>query len=111
MHTRLFTPAHIARLQPRATRLAHELIDEFAGTGNVEWVSQFTQPYSFLVVSELFAIPEDDKDELMALAMDADQQAAVGQPGRSTIEILMGRVGEILGRHIPNGGRTHATTS
>lgn len=101
MLARLFTPAHVARIEPRAVQLANQLIDGFGSDGAAEWTTQFSEPFSFLVISELFGIPEDGKEELRVVLADADRGTAVGQPGRSTIEVMMGHVGEILGRYIP----------
>lgn len=61
---RLLMPAFrnktIAAMQPRFQALANELIDAFADRGEVEFVSQFAEPYSSRIICVLLGLPEDD---------------------------------------------------
>ncbi len=61
---RLLMPAFrnktIAAMQPRFQALANELIDAFADRGEVEFVSEFAEPYSSRIICVLLGLPEDD---------------------------------------------------
>jgi len=61
---RLLMPAFrnktIAAMQPRFQVLANELIDAFADRGEVEFVSEFAEPYSSRIICVLLGLPEDD---------------------------------------------------
>jgi cytochrome P450 len=60
---RLLQPAFrnktIAAMQPRFQALADELVDGFAGRGEVEFVSEFAEPYSARILCLLIGLPEE----------------------------------------------------
>ncbi|KRF12780.1 cytochrome P450 [Nocardioides sp. Soil796] len=61
---RLLMPAFrnktIAAMRPRFQTLANELIDGFAPRGEVEFVSEFAEPYAARIICVLLGLPEDD---------------------------------------------------
>jgi len=60
---RLLMPAFrnraIAVLRPRFQALANELIDAYVDSGEVEFVSQFAEPYASRIICVLLGLPED----------------------------------------------------
>ena len=61
---RLMMPAFrnkaIAALGPRFQQLANELIDGFASRGEVEFISEFAEPYAARIICILLGLPEDN---------------------------------------------------
>jgi cytochrome P450 len=60
---RLLMPAFrnkaIAAMRPRFQSLADELVDAFAPRGEVDFVSEFAEPYSARIICVLLGLPED----------------------------------------------------
>jgi cytochrome P450 len=63
-----FSPRALAELSPRFVALANELVDEFAASGEVEYVSQFAEPYAARVVAILLGIPEEEWSTVASLS-------------------------------------------
>ncbi len=55
-----FSPRTLAPLQPAFERLAHAVIDDFADSGQCEFMTQFAEPYATQVVTLLLGIPDED---------------------------------------------------
>ena len=55
-----FSPRTLAPLQPTFERLAHAVIDDFADSGQCEFMTQFAEPYATQVVTLLLGIPDED---------------------------------------------------
>ena len=55
-----FAPKAISELAPRFQELGNELIDDFAGAGRCEFMSQFAEPYAARVIAILLGIPESE---------------------------------------------------
>lgn len=76
----VFAPGRIKALRPRVEAIAAGLAEKWLGRGEVEFVSEFAQPFVTLVISELLGIPEEDRDtfrRFMAEAVVADVEASV----------------------------------
>ena len=65
-HTRLralvnraFVSRNVEQLRPRIERLANELIDGFAGDGQVELLRAFAAPIPAIVIAEMIGMPAD----------------------------------------------------
>jgi cytochrome P450 len=71
---KLFTPRRMAAHERRMQAIAARLFGDLAPSGHFEWIRGFAHPMAFLVVCELFGIPEDDQEMLLA-----QEQAAVRQ--------------------------------
>ncbi|MDN5895152.1 MAG: cytochrome P450 [Nocardioides sp.] len=71
---RLLMPAFrnktIAAMRPRFQALANELIDGFAARGEVEFVSEFAEPYSSRIICILLGLPEDEWPQVAHWADD-----------------------------------------
>jgi len=71
---RLLMPAFrnktIAAMRPRFQALANELIDDFAGTGQVELISQFAEPYAARIICVLLGLPEENWHQVARWADD-----------------------------------------
>ena len=67
---RFFTPRHVAALEPRVRQITNEIIDTFIGTGEVEFVTQFSHMLPRLVVGELIGVPDEDHDYFKQHFMD-----------------------------------------
>ncbi len=71
---RLLMPAFrnktIAAMRPRFQALADELVDAFAARGEVEFVSEFAEPYSSRIICVLLGLPEDDWPQVAHWADD-----------------------------------------
>lgn len=55
--TRAFVSRTIERLRPRIARLAHDLIDAFAGSGTVDLLPAFAEPIPVTIIAELLGVP------------------------------------------------------
>ena len=71
---RLLMPAFrnktIAAMAPRFRALANELIDDFAARGEVEFISQFAEPYAARIICLLLGLPEEDWAQIAHWADD-----------------------------------------
>ncbi|MFJ9467790.1 cytochrome P450 family protein [Streptomyces caniferus] len=56
-----FTPAAVARLEPRIRALAEELADALAARGAADLVEDFAEPLPIAVISEMLGLPEQDR--------------------------------------------------
>jgi cytochrome P450 len=55
--SKAFTPRAVDSLRPSVRRLIHELIDEFAESGEFEFMSAFANRLPALVISEMLGVP------------------------------------------------------
>lgn len=71
---RLLMPAFrnktIAAMRPRFQALADELVDGFVERGEVEFVSEFAEPYSARIICLLLGLPEDEWHQVARWADD-----------------------------------------
>jgi cytochrome P450 len=58
--TRLFTPARLRDNEVFMSALADRLLGEAPTDGTFEFIGQFSQPFTLLVVADLLGVPEDD---------------------------------------------------
>ncbi|REK91328.1 cytochrome P450 [Streptomyces inhibens] len=56
-----FTPAAVARLEPRIREIAAELADALAARGSADLMEGFAVPLPIAVISELLGVPESDR--------------------------------------------------
>lgn len=87
VHTRLrglvnraFTSRAIAHLRPRIERLAHELVDGFAATGEVELIQAYATPIPITLIAELLGVPAAAAPDLLAWS---HAMVRMYQPGRT----------------------------
>ena len=71
---RLLMPAFrnktIAAMRPRFQAIADELIDAYADRGEVEFVSEFAEPYAARIICLLLGLPEDNWHQVAQWADD-----------------------------------------
>lgn len=72
--TGLLTHTRLKRNEEYVERLADRLIDGFIGAGRCEFVSDYAHALSTLVIADLLGVPEEDRDELLALLGQAPTQ-------------------------------------
>jgi cytochrome P450 len=72
-HTRLrglvnqaFTPRVVEALAPRIHEIADQLIDVFAGAGEVDLIEAFATPLPVIVIAELLGVPTEMRDQFRA---------------------------------------------
>jgi cytochrome P450 len=57
-----FVPAVVAGLEPKITALAHQLIDQVAGRGEMDFVTDFTQVLPIMVMADALGVSREDRD-------------------------------------------------
>ncbi|MGA2399196.1 MAG: cytochrome P450 [Steroidobacteraceae bacterium] len=65
--TRLLTFDRLRKNAEYVEKLADRLIDRFIDHGKCEIVSEYSQPLATLVIADLLGVPEEDRDELVAI--------------------------------------------
>ena len=65
--TRLLTFERLRKNAEYVEKLADRLIDRFIDHGKCEIVSDYSQPLATLVIADLLGVPEEDRDELVAI--------------------------------------------
>jgi cytochrome P450 len=58
---RLFTPRRLEDMEATITKLADQLIGEFADDGGCEFVQRYASPFAMLVIADLLGVPEEDR--------------------------------------------------
>src|SRR3546814_16264418 len=53
-----------AAMRPQFQALANELIDGFAPRGEVEFISEFAEPYAARIICQLLGLPDDDRKQV-----------------------------------------------
>lgn len=92
-----FTNRTIKALQPRFQALANELIDGFAGRGEVEFVGEFAEPYAARILCVLLGLPEDDWQKIAHWADDLGRSFGIGvSDDVPVIEAALGGLYEYL---------------
>jgi cytochrome P450 len=76
---RLLTPKRLQENEAFMERLANQRIDEFIAQGRCDFVAEYAQPFSLLVIADLLGIPEADHAALRARFVEA---GAPGAPGK-----------------------------
>ncbi|WP_328381738.1 cytochrome P450 [Streptomyces sp. NBC_00400] len=71
-----FTPAAVARLEPRIRAIAEELADALAARGSADLVEEFAVPLPITVISELLGVPEPDRAAVRRWSHDLFAAAA-----------------------------------
>lgn len=77
---RLFTPRRLQENEEAMWRIAHGLIDTFAGDGSCEFVGDFASPMALLVIADLLGVPEQDRGRFR------EQLAAPATSGKAGVD-------------------------
>jgi cytochrome P450 len=63
--SRAFTPKRVEALRPRARQLADHLAAAAVERGSIEAIAEFATPIPLTIISEMLAIPETDRAQLL----------------------------------------------
>ncbi len=66
-------------------RLADRVLDDFLAGGQGEFIGEFAGPFSLLVIADLLGVPEQDRDEFVAV-LGRRAEAGVGSTDRESME-------------------------
>ncbi len=69
---RLITPKRLKENQESLRRLADHRIDRFHARGHCEFIGEYAQPYTMLVIADLLGVPEADHAEFLEKLMHDD---------------------------------------
>ncbi|MEU4842057.1 cytochrome P450 family protein [Nocardia testacea] len=87
---RAFTPARVARLEPRIRQLTDDLIDKFADRPEVDLVEHFTMPLPVTVICELFGVPVADRGKFRGWTSTLIAHTSTGEQTRTAMEEMVG---------------------
>ena len=98
--SKAFSPKALARWETDlAGRVGNDLIDEFAGQGRADLVTEFTFPYPSQVIAGLLGLPQEDYTQfqrwsisLLAVGVNPERAAAATEAlGKYLVPILAAR--------------------
>lgn len=69
---RLITPKRLKENEASLQRLADDQIDRFHTRGECEFIGEYAQPYTMLVIADLLGVPEEDHPEFLEKLMHHD---------------------------------------
>ncbi len=69
---RLITPKRLKENEASLQRLADNQIDRFHARGECEFIGEYAQPYTMLVIADLLGVPEEDHPEFLEKLMHHD---------------------------------------
>jgi cytochrome P450 len=76
---RLLTPKRLQENEEFMRRACDSLIDAFINDGGCDFVAQYAQPFSLLVIADLLGIPESDHRDLRQRVVDNGPAGRLGQ--------------------------------
>ena len=85
----LITPKRLKENEEFMWRLADRELDEILPHGKCEFISDFAQPYTLLVIADLLGVPESDHDSLLGgagIRRARAQEMALGNLAQSSSE-------------------------
>ncbi|GAA4953532.1 cytochrome P450 family protein [Actinoplanes utahensis] len=102
-HTRLrrlvsaaFTARRIEELRPRIEEITTGLLDALDGREQADLIDTFAFPLPIQVICELLGVPAADRDAFRAWSNDIVAGALAGDRLRTSIDALIGYIGELL---------------
>ncbi len=82
----LFTPSRLKANAKFMTKASDRQIDEFAGRGRCEVVSQYGGPFATLVIADLLGVPEEDRQELRRILSSEVREKLNAVPGQIGVD-------------------------
>jgi len=95
---RAFGPRTLEALTPAIERLAHELVDGFAGDGRADLVAQFTLLFPLQVIAEILGLPSSDHAQFQRWSLDLIAFSKDPARGRAAAERLQDYFLPFIGR-------------
>jgi cytochrome P450 family 150 subfamily A5 len=77
---RLITPKRLKENEEFLRRLANRQIDTFYARGECEFVKEYAQPYTLLVIADLLGVPEADHGEFLQRLMHHSDMTMTHNP-------------------------------
>jgi cytochrome P450 len=77
---RLITPKRLKENEASLLRLADNQIDRFYAKGACEFVGEYAQPYTMLVIADLLGVPEVDHEEFLDKLMHSEHLEMTHSP-------------------------------
>jgi cytochrome P450 len=77
---RLITPKRLKENEASLRRLADNQIDRFHARGECEFIGEYAQPYTMLVVADLLGVPDEDHEEFLEKLMHNDHLEMTHSP-------------------------------
>src|SRR5579863_4431226 len=88
----LITPKRLKENEEFMWRLADRQLDEILPAGQCEFIDEFAQPYTLLVIADLLGVPESDHKSLLERTGIGERRllgmAGAEQPAHSSLERL-----------------------
>jgi cytochrome P450 len=78
---RLITPKRLRENEEFMWRLADRQLDEFLARGRCEFVAEYANPFTLLVIADLLGVPEADHDTFRAELQGSDRERMHGAGG------------------------------
>ncbi|MGW6015344.1 cytochrome P450 [Streptomyces sp. NPDC055210] len=108
--SRAFTPKMVADLEPRITKITHELLDAAEGKDGLELVEDLAYPMPVIVIADMLGVPHSDRylfkrwvDQIVTAAGEVTVETAGVQRDDADVVAAMGQVPELmdyLRRHV-----------
>jgi cytochrome P450 len=73
-----FSPAAVESIRPRIARLAERALEKARRQGEMNLVTDFSEPIALNSIAELFAIPDKDRPQFMKWSCDVLKPAGAG---------------------------------
>jgi cytochrome P450 len=88
---RLITPKRLKENEAFMWRLADRRIDEFAARGACEFVHDYANPFTLLVIADLLGVPEADHETFREQLQGDDRPTTAGPMAHNPLEFLYER--------------------
>ena len=76
--SRLFTPRRLRENEEFMWRLADVQLDKIVSKGECEFIHEFTQPFTVLIIADLLGVPDDDREKLLKILSEVPPTGAIG---------------------------------
>ena len=101
--SRLLTPSRLRENEQFMWRLADRQLEEFLASGECEFISEYSKPFSTLVIADLLGVPEEDHREFRVLL--GTDRPPVGTFDHEAVGAPMDRLDEKFGAYIEDRRR------
>jgi cytochrome P450 family 150 subfamily A5 len=77
--SRLFTPRRLRENEAFMWPLANLALDEFVADGKCEFLRQFSEPFTIMVIADLLGVPEGDRDSFKSMLASVPATGTLGE--------------------------------